>query len=130
MTTKLALLSVIYTEQTSFHATLRITSHMTEDDMTTILHERIMGGAVQYELLPFDNFRDIQVADGECLAIMVRNAGEVAACGIFQVTISLSEELGAVLAPRCIQNLLIDQCDAEVIAATTGELSQEAGVAQ
>jgi hypothetical protein len=121
-TNRPALVSVIYAEQSSYSATLRIRSHCTLDDMTTIIHERAVGGPVCYELLPFDDHRDIRVNDCESITIIHRNAGEITAAGVFEVHMALSEEFGAILAPRCIQNLLIDQCDSATIARACDEV--------
>lgn len=107
--------------------------------MTTIIHEQSLGGPLCYELLPFDDSRDILVNDCESITVIHRSAGEITACGVFEVHMALSEEFGAILIPRCTNNLLVDQCDAAVIdracteaieATTTGALGQEAEVAQ
>ncbi len=103
-----------------------------------MIHERNIDGPVCHELVTGDSELDLTANDGETVTIIMRcgDADDIVACGLFEVSVGLAEELGAVLVPRCTHNLMIDQCDAALVdratdralARTTGELivNQEA----
>ncbi len=59
----------------------------------------------------------LTVSDGESLTILARRKGQIVACAVYEVDRELTE-VGLLLAPRSIANLLLDQ----------GEVERESGL--
>jgi hypothetical protein len=108
------LVSVIYTDWSSYSAELRLRCHTTGTQSTTIIHETAANGADSFEAEAGREYL-LPVSDGESITVIVRDQGTIVAAGLFEVQIALAEELGAVLASRLSFNLMVDQCDAALI---------------
>ncbi|HZS78339.1 MAG TPA: hypothetical protein VFA41_17135 [Ktedonobacteraceae bacterium] len=59
----------------------------------------------------------LAVSDGESLTFLARREGQIVACAVYEVDRELTE-VGLLLAPRAVANLLLDQ----------GEVEREAGL--
>ena len=129
-------ISVTFTESADWHARLRISANNDESLAITVIHESVVG-IVERDLAGNAMIDALAVQNGETLTILVRNDhGEIIACGVYEVDLSLIERLSAILRPTIASGLLVDQCPQHVVdssvqralatlrPASTAELAQ------
>ncbi len=95
-------------------ASLRIRSHCALGTITTVLHEHV--GGVDAYTITYDADFTLSISDAESLTIIARREGMIIGCGVFEVDVDLAVTLGAVLHPRSLSNLLVDQCEAQMVS--------------
>lgn len=118
------------------HATLAISANNAPSLTVSVIHEALLG-VVAYDAAGNGIIEDLAIQDRETLTFLVRNSiSEIIAIGVFEVDLSLTEKLSAVLQPKLSSNLLVDQCERRVVdsatnrAMTTLEVEELAEVTQ
>lgn len=109
-----ALMTLLFTACAGSLASIWVRGQNDHDKTITIIHETLtevrsydQGGSEEGE--PFI------VQNGESVTILVRWRCSIIACGIFEVDVRLCDRAGAVLAPRAISNMALDQCEEALI---------------
>lgn len=102
-------LSVTFAETCGCHVPLRISANNNKRLAISVIHEGIIEPA-QYDFAGNGALDTLLVQDNETLTIIVRNDhSEIIACGVFEVSLDLIEQLSAVLNPCLTANLIVDQ---------------------
>lgn len=81
----------------------------------TVMHEESTAGKLLAYGLDGDGRMQVEVRDHESLTIIVRHESDIVACGVFEVDLALIDCIGVILAPRATSNLIVDQCEGQVI---------------
>lgn len=115
MNTSPVLVNCIFTATSDYHASVQIGANNAPDLAITVIHDSIFG-ICSYALPGNGRSSDISVQDRESLLIVARNEeSRIIASGVFEVDTALVEQLGALLVPCAMHNLIVDQCEGAVI---------------
>jgi len=115
------LISTVYTAHDGYTGRIAIQPNAEHTVYLTIIHDSITGTA-SYELRGNSSPLEIAAHDYDAIIVLCRYEGDIVASAILQVEFRLVEQIGAILNPLSINNIIIDQHKAEATPPITGEI--------
>lgn len=91
------------------HAKLVLQGAAPSRTVITVIHEPYRGAAWADDFHGNARLPEFEVISQESVTILVRNAGHIMACGIYEVSLRQAEQIGVLLIPCVEQGIILSQ---------------------
>lgn len=112
--TRLPVLTALFEMRDEFSAMLTLRSQCTTGTIVSVIHQGLIGTADSYVLVGNNDEITLSVKDGELLHLTAHIEGAVVGGAIFEIDAHLAD-VGALLIPRTLSNLIVDQCQRRIV---------------